>query len=742
MLCPWMVTSATRPSSTAWTKRLKLTSGSRGCCLVTIDQSRTPMSSRRSQRPRLRETGFNAFSGRRRKPLRRVTYDPRSGNARSSVPTTTRRVPGPRSAAELRTTPATHSTVPPPTSNASPPRASRGTWASTSTSWSLRVPTRARCTRSPGRGVRTSSVGGSASASNTARVGPAPARSSALAGRGAESASTQRPRGSPTRSPGAIGASNGSAGTSRPGRHQSQSPSRTTRAGPGTASGPRARPRARSRTRSTWCAAAVRPVCAVSQACTIRRPRAGGEEALLVVEARGERGQLRAEAGIEFRFEPGHEQPPHAVAHVAEVGVAAVDREVETALGEKAPHVGARHREQRPPEKAAAGTHARKAAAARAAEQAEEDRLDLIVAGVTGDDARGCRLPGERFERRVAGPPGARLDARPGGDGRLPPAKGYAERVGEARRALAVGGALRPAQSVVDVGCRQAQAALGGELRQRGQQRRRVRTARNGDEQLRAASGAVGPVERGGEAADEDRRRHEAIVAEIFAGVWHRHPCRHSMGTNGTATPQRTARAGRGRAHGDERAPPPRARAAALGPGSGEDGRDQRRAALRAPGARGRARRFPRRARRPHAHRPELRIRRRAAARRAWARGAAARRHRCPPRRAGAHRLRPGRAAPRPRARAEAAARCPRAALAPAPPRARPHAPGDRPGRRAGRRAPRDVLRRGRRAPGSPETSTWLTAAGRRCRSHRRSVPRSPACAFRAAGGWWADGCR
>src|SRR5579883_564948 len=85
MLCPWMVTSATRPSSTAWTKRLKLTSGSRGCCLVTIDQSKTPMSSRRSQRPRLRETGFNAMSGTRRKPLRRVTHDPGSGNARSGA---------------------------------------------------------------------------------------------------------------------------------------------------------------------------------------------------------------------------------------------------------------------------------------------------------------------------------------------------------------------------------------------------------------------------------------------------------------------------------------------------------------------------------------------------------------------------------------------------------------------------------------------------------------------------------
>src|SRR5438477_4868705 len=55
---PWIVTSATRPSSTAWRNWLKLISGSRGCCLVTIDQRSRPISRRRSQRPRLRETGL------------------------------------------------------------------------------------------------------------------------------------------------------------------------------------------------------------------------------------------------------------------------------------------------------------------------------------------------------------------------------------------------------------------------------------------------------------------------------------------------------------------------------------------------------------------------------------------------------------------------------------------------------------------------------------------------------------
>src|SRR5690242_753672 len=58
MLWPWIVTSATRPSSTACRKRLKVISGSRGCCLVTMDQSSRPISRSRSQRPRLRETGL------------------------------------------------------------------------------------------------------------------------------------------------------------------------------------------------------------------------------------------------------------------------------------------------------------------------------------------------------------------------------------------------------------------------------------------------------------------------------------------------------------------------------------------------------------------------------------------------------------------------------------------------------------------------------------------------------------
>src|SRR5262249_51392970 len=66
MLCPWIVTSATRPSSTACMKRVKLISGARGCCLVTIDHRSSPISKSSNQSPRLRETGFTDTSPRRR----------------------------------------------------------------------------------------------------------------------------------------------------------------------------------------------------------------------------------------------------------------------------------------------------------------------------------------------------------------------------------------------------------------------------------------------------------------------------------------------------------------------------------------------------------------------------------------------------------------------------------------------------------------------------------------------------
>src|SRR2546428_10407450 len=85
MAWPCRLTSETRLSSTAWRKRLKLTSDSLGCCcLVTTDQRSSPRSRRSSQRPRLRETGFKWAPG---GPISaKITQRPRSGNARARHP--------------------------------------------------------------------------------------------------------------------------------------------------------------------------------------------------------------------------------------------------------------------------------------------------------------------------------------------------------------------------------------------------------------------------------------------------------------------------------------------------------------------------------------------------------------------------------------------------------------------------------------------------------------------------------
>src|SRR5436309_5157546 len=80
MYWPWMTTRLTRPASTASMNLLKLTSGSRGCCLVTMDHRRSPISRRRSQSPKLREMGFNRASVQEKFALAIVTYGLRSSN--------------------------------------------------------------------------------------------------------------------------------------------------------------------------------------------------------------------------------------------------------------------------------------------------------------------------------------------------------------------------------------------------------------------------------------------------------------------------------------------------------------------------------------------------------------------------------------------------------------------------------------------------------------------------------------
>jgi hypothetical protein len=140
------------------------------------------------------------------------------------------------------------------------------------------------------------------------------------------------------------------------------------------------------------------------------------EEVVLVAQPLRERGDRRAEAGVELGLEERHDEPPHAVPRRTEVGVRAVDGEVEAALGEEAAHVGARRGEERTKEPAAHRSDAAEAAPSRAAHEAEEHRLDLVVAGVAGDDARRADL-GAMPRAHDSAPARARLQVRAGGTG-------------------------------------------------------------------------------------------------------------------------------------------------------------------------------------------------------------------------------------------------------------------------------------------------------------------------------------
>src|SRR5262249_59683786 len=121
------------------------------------------------------------------------------------------------------------------------------------------------------------------------------------------------------------------------------------------------------------------------------------------------------EARVRLRLEPGHQHAAHPVAHQCEVGVRAVDREPEAALGEEAAHVDSRRAEQRSEEPAAHGMHTGEASTPRAAEKPEQHRLDLVVTRVAGDDAARPDLAHDRRARAVADAAGT--GRRPAGRG-------------------------------------------------------------------------------------------------------------------------------------------------------------------------------------------------------------------------------------------------------------------------------------------------------------------------------------
>ena len=159
--------------------------------------------------------------------------------------------------------------------------------------------------------------------------------------------------------------------------------------------------------------------------------------------------------------------------------------------------VGPRDGEQRAEQHVPARANAPESAAARATQQVQEHGLDLVVAGVARQDARGPDLGRDGEECLVAGTACARLEPPPRRDGRDP----LDESDAEARRVpadgVAFGGALLAAQPMIDVHGGEAPLPRRRESGDAVQQRRRVGSAGDRQQEVLAGTRPAAGVEGG-----------------------------------------------------------------------------------------------------------------------------------------------------------------------------------------------------------------------------------------------------
>ena len=278
-------------------------------------------------------------------------------------------------------------------------------------------------TRSPGRRVRT--VSGPAGTPIAAR--PAP--------RAAPARRRQRPSGSGAR-PGTSSAASkgGAAGAAGPMRISSKWIAASRPPGSGRRRPDGAGRAARSRIASTCsrataaqparradarcarrCRATARGAAATAAREQDRRPVRGahrhgrgeaGEDVRLLGQHGGGAGQRVAHGGVEARLEVRDQLVADAVAQERGVGVGRVLAPGQAVRGQVVEHVRPRHAQHRAQEAPAPRAHGAEAGAARPAQQAQEHRLRLVVAGVREDDPR------RAFARRGPLQEGVALQAR------------------------------------------------------------------------------------------------------------------------------------------------------------------------------------------------------------------------------------------------------------------------------------------------------------------------------------------
>ena len=174
-----------------------------------------------------------------------------------------------------------------------------------------------------------------------------------------------------------------------------------------------------------------------------------------------------------------------AIPRNAEIVVRGVVDRLEAELDQRGEELGARDVEERTPDGAAPGRDAFQTLDGSTAQELQDDRFELVVALMRGQDPRRAELDPERFERSVAQPARGGLGALAALAQTRQVDGDHADRSSEPRREpLRPLGAVGRAgvEAMVDMSERQLETALRGGRRERGGERGRVGAPGVGDE--------------------------------------------------------------------------------------------------------------------------------------------------------------------------------------------------------------------------------------------------------------------
>ena len=218
--------------------------------------------------------------------------------------------------------------------------------------------------------------------------------------------------------------------------------------------------------------------------------RGDGRHQLGLFREHGGRARQRlAHGGVEPALQVRDQLVADPVPEERGVGVGRILAPGQTVRGQVVEDVLPRDAQHRTQDPARAGAHGAEAGAARAPQQAQEDGLRLVVAGVREDDPRCAFTDANGLQEGVALEPRRLLDAaavarRASPHVRAPDAHRDAERLAQAAAEGGIAGGVRP-QAVVEMGGHQPEAARDGETVQRMQEGDRIRASRKAGDQRR-----------------------------------------------------------------------------------------------------------------------------------------------------------------------------------------------------------------------------------------------------------------